>query len=538
MKILSCHIENFGSYKHLDFNFQDIGLALIEGATGSGKSTLCDAIPWILFGVTAKNGKADEVLNWQGGVTKGTIMLTDGTYQWYIERSRGNKANDLYFVAHAADERAVRGKDLLDTQRLINHRLGFDADLYLSGAYYHEFSQTAQFFTTTAKNRRAITEQLIDLSLPKKLQEKSSTELKSIKHQLSDLDLNISYTSDRLNRATKQYIYESERAKRWEADIEVQIMELSIRSKNWKKIKQLETVMVQEQLNEIPTTDARAVNAQIDDLLATIPPETQPCKECGAAKHNECRDRSLEEISRLRDLLKEAKFHDRERLALQSHIANVEAEVDIAAYKIDTLRNQTNPHIDIVDGILLEKETTSTELDKLTSEKESLQTKASDLDILSDIIAQFRSILIKNTILDLETKTNQLLDKHFDAEIKIELLITDTDKLDVSITKDGNLASFTQLSKGQRQLLKLCFGVAVMKAVANHHAINFEQVFFDEPLSGLDEDLKLKALSLFQSLAIDYDSLFFIEHSESIKAMINNRFHVQLINGNSVITEA
>src|ERR1700677_767637 len=171
MKILSVSLENFASYKKLSFDFQSQGLTLIQGANGSGKSTLCDAIPWILFGKTAKDGKSDEVRSWNTAEpTIGAIEVQLELYEVNITRIRG-KNNDLYY-SFTADEaqNKIRGKDLMDTQRMINGLLGADYDLYLAGSYYHEFSQTAQFFTTTAKNRRSICEQLVDLSLPIKLQ--------------------------------------------------------------------------------------------------------------------------------------------------------------------------------------------------------------------------------------------------------------------------------------------------------------------------------------------------------------------------------
>lgn len=36
MKLLKAEVHNFGSYKDLEFDFNDLGLALIHGATGSG----------------------------------------------------------------------------------------------------------------------------------------------------------------------------------------------------------------------------------------------------------------------------------------------------------------------------------------------------------------------------------------------------------------------------------------------------------------------------------------------------------------------
>ena len=106
---------------------------------------------------------------------------------------------------------------------------------------------------------------------------------------------------------------------------------------------------------------------------------------------------------------------------------------------------------------------------------------------------------------------------------------------EVSIQKDGNEASFTQLSKGQRQILKLAFGCAVMKGVSNHKGIHFDQIFFDEALDGLDETMKSRAFHLLEELSIDHESVFVVEHSESLKSMFSNSYKVSLDNGESNI---
>jgi len=123
MRIISCTAENFASYKKLEFSFDSEGLALIQGATGSGKSTLCDLVPWVLFGKTAKGGAADEVISWNNkGITKSLITIeTKPGVIYDITRIRGNKSNDLYFTDAFINQSPVRGKDLADTQKMINN---------------------------------------------------------------------------------------------------------------------------------------------------------------------------------------------------------------------------------------------------------------------------------------------------------------------------------------------------------------------------------------------------------------------------------
>ncbi len=77
-----------------------------------------------------------------------------------------------------------------------------------------------------------------------------------------------------------------------------------------------------------------------------------------------------------------------------------------------------------------------------------------------------------------------------------------------------------------------------MRAVSNHHGVKFEQIFIDEALEGLDESMKLKAWGLLESLSSEYESIFVIDHSESIKAMANNKYKVELINGKSKIEKS
>src|SRR5271157_2409345 len=109
MRVISAKIENFSSYKTLEFDFTKQGLTLIQGATGSGKSTLCDVIPWGLFGITSKGGTVNDVISWPGDkVTKVTLYLENVT----IHRSRGPKPKDNDLNFWPIDGLMIRGKDL------------------------------------------------------------------------------------------------------------------------------------------------------------------------------------------------------------------------------------------------------------------------------------------------------------------------------------------------------------------------------------------------------------------------------------------
>jgi len=550
MKILSAKATNFGSYKELDFKFENQGLTLISGPTGSGKSTLCDLIPWVLFGRTAKNGAVDEVISW--GSTEGTrgrIVFDTGLV---IERSRA--PNDLWFNGGGSSASGIyRGKDVSDTQRLINSILGYDLELYLSGSYFHEFSQTAQFFTTTAKNRRLITEQLADLSLPTQLTASSAEYRKELKSAIETFTLDLNETSTTLAVKQDELKRTAVKVTNWNLDKDKKINTLQEKNRDFEENQKATftkiNVAINANLFELKALatkvyDEEYFTRQINSLDKAITKlDEEVCITCGSSKHNTkkvilVRDRQklLEELSVLRSEQK----HDivlynqltktvsnlQEQLSLEKNRENTYLD------QITQLSNETNPYD--IETIKTQVSDLSISLVGLKQDLNYYKTELSDLELLGDVLADFRGLLVKSTIKDLEKNTNKLLVNHFDSEIQVNFEI-DTDKLEVTILKDSNLASFTQLSKGQRCLLKLCFGVSVMEAVANHHSVDFTTLFFDEALDGLSEPLKEKAFGLFSLLETKYENIFVVDHSESLKACFNNRIDVTLVDGESQI---
>lgn len=504
MRVISCHLENFASYKELNFTFENQGLTLIQGPTGSGKSTLCDAIPWVLFGTTAKNGAVDDIRSWNTKErTYGSIQLDFKNSSIAVVRTRN--PNDLYYIVDCVWELPKRGKDLADTQKMINNLLGFDSALYLSGAYFHEFSQTAQFFTTTAKNRRAICEQLVDLSLAKNLQLKIAEQNKVLTVLDRDYAGKIAICSSKLSylkdQNDLQVKYESFETDKLEAI---------------HKIKS-EIAAIKKQVKS-PSyfAEARAelqfAKSQLGDSL---------CSECGANKEHSGHN----ELSRMINQLAQ---EDMKNKHLISNIKYLEK--DLAAQT-----ETKNIYQDLMLKNAKERKHAKWELDGLIELQSQSNQNIEDYELLSEVVADLRGVTVARTIQDLENKTNKLLSDHFDAEIKVAFSTQEADKIEVSILKDGHNCSYTQLSKGQRQLLKLCFGVSVMRSVANHHGISFNCAFFDEALDGLDDIFKVQAYGLLEELSLDYESVFVVEHNEALKSMFPKSYKVQLVNGGSQI---
>lgn len=101
MRIVSCHIENFGVLSNKNFDF-DSSLSLIEGENGFGKSTLTYFIKAMFYGLEG-DGKRDDIQNerrrfmpWQGGAFGGSLTFTVGEKTYTVTRFFWNKGSRGY----------------------------------------------------------------------------------------------------------------------------------------------------------------------------------------------------------------------------------------------------------------------------------------------------------------------------------------------------------------------------------------------------------------------------------------------------------
>ena len=220
MKIGQVVVKNFQSYKELSFDFADLGLALVSGDTGSGKSTLMDAAAWVLFGVTSKDGAADDVKAWDAdGITEGTAEVKIQGQVVTVTRIRGAGKNDLYWYdqySGLTGER--RGKDLTDTQKQLEGRLGVTAELFLMGSYMTQFSKADSFFIAKAKDRREVLEKIADQEFAVSLGEKASEARKKTKKERDEAGLALAAAAERRSVLSEQVAEYARAEKEFESD--------------------------------------------------------------------------------------------------------------------------------------------------------------------------------------------------------------------------------------------------------------------------------------------------------------------------------
>lgn len=493
MKLLAAQVENFGSYKELIFEFSDLGLVLIHGATGSGKSTLQDIVPWILYGVTAKAGNADEIRSWTAAApTFGVLHIDLRGEALTIKRVRGTPSqNDLHWLEGDHLD-PIRGKDITETQKLLEQRLGISADLYIAGAYYNEFSPAGSFFLAKAKDRRELLEKITDLSLPIKIAERTTNAKRDTKKALTETVARHNKAGGRLEAALRSERQTARDAERWDEDQTAVIKEFQEKSERFEEEKAIKINILVEKRDKFLQSTHRSPT----------------CPTCGGAYGEDTirptlnpYDSQIEATQSFQNTY--AEQIERERKKPNSFLMSL---VRVRSELAQALKVEAHEHDLMAD----------------------LQHRYNSLEQLQDLSAKLRGALLVRSIAQIEGLTNSLLSKYFDAELRVAFTTDGGDNLEVQISKNGYDCVYKQLSKGQRGLLKLCFAVSIMKAAANEAGMHFDTLFFDESLDGLDSDLKTKAFSLFSELSISHSNVLVIDHSGELQTLFSNKFQVTL----------
>lgn len=112
MRLVSCHIENFGKLKDYDREFTE-GCNNIMASNGQGKSTLASFIRVMFYGFEGE-GKRKAILSerrrytpWQGGVYGGRLTFNDGHDTYVIIRTFASKPADDTFELRVSSTNLV-----------------------------------------------------------------------------------------------------------------------------------------------------------------------------------------------------------------------------------------------------------------------------------------------------------------------------------------------------------------------------------------------------------------------------------------------
>ncbi|MFH2039791.1 MAG: SMC family ATPase [Chloroflexota bacterium] len=208
-------ITGFLSYKQaVEVDFSTFELACISGANGAGKSSLLDAITWVLFGQARKR---DDSLIHNHPDVKAAEVIFDFQYEDQIYRIQRtlprNKSTMLELQIRAAPEpdgeviwRSLSEHNIRETQARIVQILRLDYDTFINAAFFLQ-GKADQFAQQPSGKRKEILGNILGLELWETFRYRANERRKVVERdlaskdgQLQEIELELSEESVRKSR--------------------------------------------------------------------------------------------------------------------------------------------------------------------------------------------------------------------------------------------------------------------------------------------------------------------------------------------------
>jgi len=172
---LRLQIEGFLSYRErVDLSFTDFDLACISGSNGSGKSSLLDAITWVLFGEARR--KDDTIINHQ---STGAEVILDFSYEntiYRVQRSKKkNESTRLEFFIQSSESswKPLTEATMRATEERIRATMRLDYETFINASFFLQ-GRADQFAQQRPGDRKRILSAILGLEAWEKYKEEAA----------------------------------------------------------------------------------------------------------------------------------------------------------------------------------------------------------------------------------------------------------------------------------------------------------------------------------------------------------------------------
>ncbi|MEX0272404.1 AAA family ATPase [Leptolyngbyaceae cyanobacterium UHCC 1019] len=248
-------LKNFLSYQAATLDFQGLHTACICGANGAGKSSLLEAIAWVIWGESRVTSE-DDVIHMGAQEVQVDFIFTTNQHTYRIlrtrqraqgttlefqvameeakgERQEEQRLEDKTEIRHSTFDirhstaslrfRSLTAKGVRATQQLIVEHLKLDYDTFINSAYLRQ-GRADEFMVKRPTERKQILADLLKLNQYDELTEKAKDQSRQLKGQIDLLERNLGTIAEQLQQqttiATEQAIVEASLAEMQRQQIE------------------------------------------------------------------------------------------------------------------------------------------------------------------------------------------------------------------------------------------------------------------------------------------------------------------------------
>lgn len=231
MKFHTLTIHNFLTIGEAVVHLKDKGLHLIQGinddntsaiSNGAGKSSVVDALSWVLFGVTNRGTKGDRVVN-RERKKECSVLLTiehgDNLYkvERYRKHSTGKNSLRLYAMSPdpmAASTDLTKGTDA-ETQKDVEALLGCSLEVFRAAVYCGQ-KNMPDLPAKTDKELKMLVEEAAGLKRIEKAYEIARDRLTTAKGDATIAQTRLDATVTSITRVENSLVLTREEVRSWE----------------------------------------------------------------------------------------------------------------------------------------------------------------------------------------------------------------------------------------------------------------------------------------------------------------------------------
>ena len=542
MYIKSIKITNFKSiYGTQEFDFTELdGLVKLSGIIGSGKTTLCEALLYGLFGNVAGH-KIPNLVSWNEKCCEIEMDLISRNKDIHIIRNSSMplqvSVNDKLIAASSKrDTQAILEEDLYDVPKLAIEKMciisfsAFNSLASMNPAQTKQFlDEVFGFGTFTQYNNVVVDERKLQVNENTKLNAVYSDTQDQIKYltnkklkQQEELKNTIDIVGCNELRAqlVEKGKAKKEEFKRIKAECEQKVLEVVAEKQKWYD-KKLECATLGKQEKDWYNTFKDGVCPTCGNEIGKDVIEEHKNKMLDyAKKYKEYQNKENEIQLKIEKMNSEAKIKQDE---LKQDMEDLKKQISNIDAQIQTYNNSLALLNENYDDLISEY---NNKLNKLKKDIEVSDKEICEWNDMNELFTKtFRYNLLETLIPHINKSIAYFINKldqnysiTYDQEFKPHIKI---DTFDREI-------SYKDLSTGQRKSLDLAivFGI-LQNIIAN---VNFNLFCLDELFSNMDADSRNTMLALLNDSMAKDRTIFVINHAEMNDDYFSHKIKVRLEN--------